>query len=56
MLLSVEDLHQSLQCPQLEAEDEAVIDEEVVAKGESPLVPGEDGTVAGAKDDVHRPD
>jgi hypothetical protein len=29
---------------------------EVVAEGESPLAPGEDGVATHAEDDVHRPD
>jgi hypothetical protein len=49
-----EDPHRGLQRPQPEAEDEVVTDVEMVAKGEGPLAPEEDGVHA--EDDVHRPD
>jgi hypothetical protein len=37
------DPHRGLQRPQIEAEDEVFTDTEVVAEGECPPVPGEDG-------------
>jgi hypothetical protein len=54
--IGAENPHRSLQHPQLEAEDEVVADEKAVAEGKGPLAPREDGTTAGAEDDVHQPD
>jgi hypothetical protein len=54
--VGVEDPHRGLKRSQLEAEDEAVADKEMVAEGEGLLAPGEDGAAANAKDDVHWPD
>jgi hypothetical protein len=54
--VGVEDPHHVLERAQLEAEDEAVVDEEVVAEGEGLLALGEDGVIADTKDNIHWPD
>jgi hypothetical protein len=51
--IGVKDPHRGLQRPQPEAEDEAVTDVEVVAKGKSPPTLREDGVAAHTEDDVH---